>query len=415
MTIELIIIGDEILSGRTQDANLAWFAPWLFKKGLSLSHVSIVKDDPEQILTAFKTAWQRSTIIITSGGIGPTLDDLTKTIMAEFAGKSLKEDATARQIVENNYQRIAREWTPQTNAYHLIPQDFIATDNPVGLAPGLVYLDEGKALMAAPGVPKEFSRMLEDVFFPLLDSKGFKLIGDQEQIVLRTYGVPEEKIFGELCPTLWQQLEVYGKVSSLPHITGVDILITFEDRSNSVRYLEEIKTIVESSAVAPHVWQWGQLSLEELIIERARSKGKTFCFAESCTGGLAASRITDIAGSSDVFLGSVVSYANSSKEKFLDVADEKIKKYGAVSEQVALAMAEAAREKFSADFCISFSGIAGPGGGTVEKPVGLICQALSTNSRNESRSLHFKGDRIKLKERFAMYGLFWLLKELESH
>ncbi len=412
MTIELIIIGDEILSGRTQDANLAWIAPWLFRKGLSLSHVSIVKDDPKQMLETFKAAWQRSDIVITSGGIGPTLDDLTKTIMAEFAQKTLKADPKARAIVEKNYERISREWTPQTNGYNLIPEDFIATDNPIGLAPGLVWFNDGKAMLAAPGVPKEFSKMVEEIFFPLLESKGFKLFGDQEQIVIRTYGVPEEKIFGELCPTLWQQLETYGKVSSLPHITGVDILVTFNDQSKKEKYLNEIKTIIESSAVAPHVWQWGQLSLEELIIEKARKKGKTFCFAESCTGGLVASRITDIAGSSDVFLGSVVSYANSAKREFLNVTEEDLTQSGAVSEEVALAMAKGALKKFDADYCISFSGIAGPGGGTAQKPVGLVCQAIATKEISDSRSLTFKGDRIKLKERFAMYGLFWLLEEL---
>lgn len=415
MTIELIIIGDEILNGRTLDANLAWMAPWLFQKGLNLGHVTMVRDEPTQMIEAMTTAWKRSKIIITSGGIGPTLDDLTKAIMAEFAGKTLGEDANARAIVEKNYKRIDRDWTPQTNAYHLIPKDFIATDNPAGLAPGLVYINEGKALMAAPGVPKEFAVMVEKVFFPLLESKGFNLIGDQGQVVIRTFGVPEEKIFGELCPTLWKDLERFGKVSSLPHITGVDILVTFAGEANKTEYQKEIKNIVEATSLVPHVWQWGTLSLEEYIIQKAKKLGKTICFAESCTGGLVASKITDISGSSEVFLGSVVSYANSAKEDFLHVSDRDIKKFGAVSEQVAQAMAQGAREKFKADYCVSFSGIAGPSGGTLEKPVGLVCQGFSSATKLVSRSLTFKGDRQKLKERFAMSGLFWLLKELEAY
>lgn len=415
MTIELIIIGDEILNGRTQDANLAWLAPWLFRQGLNLKYVTIVRDEPTQMLEAMKTAWSRSQIILTSGGIGPTLDDLTKPTMAEFAGKPLVEDSKAKAIVEKNYQRIDRQWTVQTNAYHLIPKDFIATDNPVGLAPGLVYFNNSKAMMAAPGVPKEFSVMVADVFFPLLKEKGFNLIGDQEQIVIRTFGVPEEKIFGELCPTLWRDLERFGKVSSLPHITGVDILITFAGASHKENYQSEIQTIVEATSLLPHIWQWGTLSLEEYIVQKAKSAGKTFCFAESCTGGLVASKITDIPGCSDVFLGSIVSYANNAKEDFLHVSDRDIKKFGAVSEQVASAMALGAREKFKADYCVSFSGIAGPAGGSLEKPVGLVCQGLSSSSKLVSRSLNFKGDRLKLKERFAMSGLFWLLKELDGY
>lgn len=412
MTIELIIIGDEILNGRTVDANLAWLAPWLFKQGLKLGNVAIVRDDQEQMLKALELAWSRSDIVLTSGGIGPTLDDLTKTVLAEFAGKKLCEDRQARAIVENNYARLSRPWTPTTNGYHLIPQDFIATDNPGGLAPGLVWFDHNKALMAAPGVPKEFALMVEHVFFPLLQSKGFNVAGDQAQIIMRTYGVPEEKIFGELCPSLWQQLTPYGKVASLPHLTGVDILITFDGANNKEKFQSEIQTIVESSALSAHVWQWGELSLEQLIVDKAREKNLTFCFAESCTGGLAASKITDIAGSSEVFLGSAVTYANEAKNEFVGVKQQTLSKFGAVSEEVASEMASGALKKFGADFCVSFSGIAGPGGGSGAKPVGLVCQGFASAQKTQSRSLQFRGDRLKLKERFALSGLFWLLENL---
>ncbi|MBH47305.1 MAG: hypothetical protein CME71_03950 [Halobacteriovorax sp.] len=243
MTIELIIIGDEILNGRTVDANLPWLAPWLFKQGLKLGNVSIVRDDQAQMLAALELAWSRSDIVLTSGGIGPTLDDLTKTVLAEFAGKKLQENKLARAIVENNYARLQRPWSPSTNGYHLIPEDFIATDNPGGLAPGLVWLNNNKALMAAPGVPKEFALMIEQVFFPLLKTKGFNVAGDQAQVIMRTYGVPEEKIFGELCPSLWQQLEAFGKVSSLPHLTGVDILVTFDEAKNKDKFQMKFKPL----------------------------------------------------------------------------------------------------------------------------------------------------------------------------
>src|SRR5690606_9678149 len=227
MAIELIIIGDEILNGRTVDANMAWLAPWLFRRGLNLKHVTIVGDTREEILQAYETAWQRSKIIFTSGGIGPTKDDLTKAMMAEFAGKKLSEDAKAKAVVEDNYSRFGRQWTPELNSYHVVPEDFIITKNPNGLAPGLVWIDQGKALLAAPGVPREFENMVEQIFMPLLEEKGFPVTGEIAQVVCRTYGVPEEKIFGELAPTLWGQLENFGKVSSLPHLTGVDIIVTF--------------------------------------------------------------------------------------------------------------------------------------------------------------------------------------------
>lgn len=412
MAIELIIIGDEILSGRTVDANMAWLAPWLFRRGLNLKHVTVVGDSREEILKAYATAWQRSEIILTSGGIGPTKDDLTKSMMAEFSGKKLCESESARSVVEDNYARFGRQWTPETNSYHIVPEDFVITKNPNGLAPGLVWINDGKALLAAPGVPREFEAMVEQVFFPLLSSQGFSISGEIAQVAMRTYGVPEEKIFGELCPKLWSELERFGKVSSLPHLTGVDIIVTFSDTKKQAEIEAQIKSIVSSGALAPHVWQWGTLSLEEYILNRARSLGAKLAFAESCTGGLVASRFTDIAGSSDVILGSAVTYANSAKENILGVNTQTLKNFGAVSEEVAREMADGAIKTFGADFALSYSGIAGPGGGSKEKPVGLVCQGLATQKGVITRSLNFTGNRIKLKERFALSGMFWLLEQL---
>lgn len=412
MTIELVIIGDEILSGRTVDANLAWFAPWLTKRGLQLDYVTIVHDSKKDILTALETAWQRSDVVITSGGIGPTLDDVTKSVLAEFAQKKIVVNQSAQKIVENNYARINRPWTQETNSYHMIPEDFIATDNPTGLAPGLVWFENGKALMAAPGVPREFAIMVEQVFFPLLAQNDFSIAGDGAQIAIRTYGVPEEKIFGELTPMLWQELERFGKVSSLPHVTGVDIIISLTEKRNLEELCEQVKNLHALVPLKPHIWQWGTLSLEEYILQKARALGVKIACAESCTGGLVASRFTDIAGSSDVFLGSAVTYANAAKEKILSVKSSTLEKFGAVSEAVALEMAIGAKEIYNADFTVSFSGIAGPTGGSVEKPVGLVCQALVAKDLKLSRSLQFKGDRLKLKERFAMSGMFWLLEQL---
>lgn len=407
--VSMIVIGDEILSGRTTDANASWLSKYLFKKGLHLESIRFIKDDLEIMSSTLTLALEESDIVITSGGIGPTLDDKTKKAWAQYFNSPIIEREDVKILVKQNYHRFNREWNPTHNFYHFFPQNFIATNNPKGLAPGIVYFDhqKNKLLMSAPGVPHEFKAMVDQEFFPLIEEKFSQKIQQNYQTIIRTVGIPEEKIFNELCPNLWSDLEKIGKVSSLPHTIGIDIIISYSELKNQD---EEIKSIINNSALHKYVWHWGAESLPELILKRALEKNITFSFAESCTGGLASSKMTDLAGVSECFMGGVVSYSNRSKEIFLSVQAKTLKNFGAVSVETAIEMALGAREKFHSDIAISITGIAGPDGGTEEKPVGTVVIGFATKTKSGATTYNMPGDRLRKKERFSDRALLTLLE-----
>jgi nicotinamide-nucleotide amidase len=412
MKLAMIIIGDEILSGRTVDANGPWLTKFLASKGLELNEINIVHDDESLLDEALTKAFNHNDIVMTTGGLGPTEDDKTKKVCANYFGKALKESSKTIEVVSKNYAQFEKVWAKENNFYHIFPEDFEALDNPAGLAPGLFYQSNGKTLFCAPGVPREFQKMTDQVFWPKIKNQ----LSDKQRkttFSIRTVAIPEEILFFELCPGLWEKLSEFGKVSSLPHNMGVDIVITLDEEGHEEAQ-KKIIEIMENTAAKDNVWQYGNLELPEYILQKAREKGLKIAFAESCTGGLTSSLITDISGSSDVFLGSIVSYANEVKENVLGVKADTLKNHGAVSVETALEMARGALKVTGADITISFSGISGPTGGSKEKPVGTVAIGWATKTESDSKIYNFKGGRIKLKERFAHRGLYKLLELINS-
>jgi len=417
LNVSMIVIGDEILNGRTTDLNGSFLSKYLFKKGLNFKSLRFIRDDVEEINKALTDSINESDIVITSGGIGPTLDDKTKTVMANYFGKKIIERDDVADIVTKNYIRFGRTWQPGHNYYHFFPEDFTPVSNPRGLAPGIAYYQDAqkKLIMAGPGVPREFTEMVDKEFLPLIKKYYSERIGEFYQTVIRTTGVSEEKIFFELCPTLWKELERFGKVSSLPHTIGIDIVVSYTaDEKEHLSKSLAIKNHLSSSPLGPHVWQYGNSPVNELVLAKARELKATFSFAESCTGGLTSSKITDLSGSSEVFMGGVVSYANEAKENLLGVKEETLKKFGAVSVETAKEMAEGAREKFNTDFAISITGIAGPTGGTPEKPEGTVAIGYAGKNFSGAQKFLFPGDRIRRKERFSDMALLMLLHLMEG-
>lgn len=412
MNAALIIIGDEILSGRTRDLNGFWLSKFLTQKGIKLKSIIVVNDDESEIHSALDSQLKNNDIVFTSGGLGPTKDDITKNVLAKYFQKEMISNETSKYLIKDLYAKFDREWTEETNDYHFFPKDFILTDNPMGYAPGLCYIENSKAVFSAPGVPREFSAMIEEVFLPKIEQYfDKKLFSSIELFAVRTKGIPEEKIFTELCPNLWNELSSISKLSSLPHLLGVDLLLYIE-KNDAQEKKEEIRSLIENSELKQYVWQYGNLELEELIVKLCREKKLTIGMAESCTGGLTSSKITNISGSSSVFHGAVVSYANEVKTNLLNVKEETLKNFGAVSKECALEMARGAREVLKTDFAVSFTGIAGPGGGSAEKPVGTVGIGISGPDISESNIYNFRGDRMGLKERFSRAGLFLLLEKI---
>lgn len=413
LNVSMIVIGDEILNGRTADLNGTWLTKYLFKKGLHFKALRFIHDDTEEMNKALRASLMESDIVITSGGIGPTQDDKTKSVLAHYFGKTIIERSDVADIVRNNYLKFGRVWAPELNHYHFFPEDFIATNNPLGLAPGLAFFDQQKQklVLSGPGVPREFRDIVDLEFIPLIERFFPDRFYENFQTVIRTTGVAEEKIFFDLCPTLWSDLEKFGKVSSLPHTIGIDIVISYTGNTD-IHELKAlaIRELISKSKLGPHVWQYGNQAINEMVLKWALENKLHFAFAESCTGGLVSSKITDLAGSSAVFMGAVVSYANEAKTQLLNVKEDTLQKFGAVSIETATQMAIGAREQFSCEFAVSVSGIAGPGGGSPNKPVGTVAIGFSTQKYSGGKIFHFPGDRIRLKERFSDMALLVLLE-----
>lgn len=410
MRIGMLIIGTELLQGKITDANTVWLAQFLRPWNLRLQLTLTVSDDNADIQAALQMLYQRCDVVVCSGGLGPTADDITKASLAQFFGKKVIPQSSARLVAEANYTRFARSLAAD-HGYGFLPEDFVALNNPSGFAPGFWFSDAKRSLLAAPGVPKEFRDMLAE-HFPKLVAPMLKTTGALTLLNFRTRGVPEERIFKELAPGLWDELASYGAVSSLPHVLGVDIGVTLEGDVQSK--IASVQKIIRSSPVAPHIWHEGLESLEEVIVQKAREKKLTFGFAESCTGGLCSHRMTNVSGASSVFWGSVVSYDNSVKQNLLHVKEETLKQHGAVSEATAMEMAKGARVALGVSLAISLTGIAGPLGGSQEKPVGTVWVGVANEFGVKALRFEYKGDRETLKLKFSQIALYTLLDELKN-
>ena len=394
-----IAIGTELLKGVSGDANGPWLARFLSERGHTLVSLEVCPDDPERVCEALATATGRSFFTIVSGGLGPTPDDLTREILARYRGVELVEDERARHLAEEP-------------SYHLVPEGFEPLANPVGKAPGLLGQGEGGSIVALPGVPLEFQEMFTREVYPLLvpEPSSFQW----EQLTIRTWGVKESDLFSEN-PRLWDELSERGRVSCLPHPLMVDLVVQlWGSEGERERKRREVLELLRSSTVGDRVWQVGSLGLLEYVQKKLREQSFSLGFCESCTGGLASHSLTNLPGSSKIFKGSVVCYSNQVKRDVLGVPEEILQQRGAVSKEVAQALALGGKRVLGVDYCLSYTGIAGPEGGSLEKPVGTVVIGLATPKGCLRERFFFSGNREQLKVKFFKRGLFLLLGELEK-
>jgi len=411
--IGLIIIGDELLAGSTQDCNMLYLGEKLRSLGLTLSHCQVIHDQQENIKKAFEESLQNFDLTICSGGLGPTIDDRTKQALAHFLDVELVENEEAKKLVTDHYAKRDLTWNPELNNYHMIPAGIQAYQNPKGLAPGL-YLKtaNNKKLLCAPGVPREFQSMVDQFLSEELSAIIKK---ERAYFTIRTTGIPEEQIFNHRCPNLWSKLSEFGDVSSYPRYTGIDIVISnLKIKTNE--FIKHLEKLTELDPIRDHIWHLGNGPIEKIIIEFALKNGITLSTAESCTGGLIAHLLTEISGSSGAFWGTVVSYDNSVKENILHVSKDDLKTHGAVSSEVARQMATGVRSATKTTYGLSTTGVAGPLGGSKEKPVGTVGIGIHGPSGVSSKIYHIPPlfDRDEMKKRFATRALISLYRQMKK-
>ena len=413
LRVELITIGDELLLGFTIDTNAAHVARALAEAGVEIVRRTTVGDEAERIASAVREALERTGAVITTGGLGPTSDDLTKPSIARIFGRKMVLDEEIAAALELRWRaRFPGGTFPATNRSQAeIPEGAGILINRHGSAPGIWLEDEkGRWVAMIPGVPREMRGMLADEVLPRIKA----LLGDSESAVisgtLRTTGIAESAVAEMLGANfLGEPGTPLGSLSLayLPGVAGLDLRVTAKGMARmEAEALVSEAMLKLRSRVSAYVYGEGDVDLASVVLDQCRSAGLKLAVAESCTGGLLGERITNIPGSSAVFLGGVIAYHNDVKRDALGVREEDLRRYGAVSEEVSVQMAAGVRARSGADIGIAVTGVAGPGGGTREKPVGLVWIALNVSgSEAKARRFHLPGDRIEIRQRAAQAAL----------
>ena len=406
MQIELLTIGDELLLGFTVDTNAAYLARTLAAIGVEIVHRTTVGDDAEKIAAAVAEAIERTGAVITTGGLGPTADDRTRPVIAKLFGRELVLDESIVAQIEARFWRMTSAKMPQTNIVQaMVPAGARVLPNNHGTAPGLWIEDSERRWVAMlPGVPREMRGLTQDSILPILRER----IGAAPVAIvsrtIRTTGIGES--------ALAERLGELGKsvdgmpVAFLPGWAGVDLRLTSRTLApdEAARALDRAEQMLRDVA-GPVVYGEASDDMAELILDLCRERGLHVATAESCTGGLLGARLTAIPGSSDVYLGGVIAYDDSVKTKVLGVSEVTLKEHGAVSEQAAREMAEGCARALGAHIGVGITGVAGPGGGTTEKPVGTVWIAVSGIGETRALGRVYVGDREEIRLRATQASL----------
>ena len=394
MCVEIITTGNEIMSGLTRDTNFSWVAAELSSSGIEVKHHCAVADDLEDLLASFSTASKRARFVIVTGGLGPTEDDLSSLAASKFLGTSLVFNPAVYEDIARKLRNRGREPNIHHEKQAMFPEEATVIENPVGTAAGFSFVSGNSKFYFLPGVPREFRRMFREHVFPDISNVAEK--GEILRVkVLRTFGLGESEVAEKLEGFSPEGVDVGYRIR-LPEI---HLRLTASGSDGAV--LDSLLRDACSEAgkrLEDFLFSLEDESLEEVTASLLLEKDLTLSVAESCTGGLCSSRFTDIAGSSAYFLGGAVVYSNDSKEKLLGVSAETLERFGAVSGETVSEMARGARDLFGSDIGLSISGIAGPGGGTPEKPVGTVWFGFSqASSGTLCERRNFTGTRDEIK------------------
>ncbi len=406
MLAEIITIGDEILIGQITDTNSAWIAQQLNIIGLRIKQISSVSDDRQHILTALAEASQRADVILITGGLGPTKDDITKKTLAEYFGVDLVENQEALENVERIFNRLrgrVTELLEVNKQQALVPANCEVIINQNGTAPGMWFNHNGKIYMSMPGVPHEMKYMMEGSVIPKIKST-LKLPFIVHKTIL-TAGEGESYL-AEKIADIEDSLPPFIKLAYLPKLGQVRLRLSgYGDDEKAVNNKVEEYAAKIVERVGRSVIALEDIALEKAILDRMAKNELTLSTAESCTGGYIAHLITQHPGSSAVYFGGAVSYSYELKESMLGVKNETLWQYGAVSKETVTEMVEGALVNFKSDYAIAVTGIAGPGGGTDDKPVGTVWIGVANAQKTVTKKFSFGNKREQNIERTAIAAL----------
>lgn len=406
---EIISIGDELLIGQTINTNAGWMGERLLNAGIRVDWVTTVGDNAGHIEAALKIAESRANIILITGGLGPTHDDITKKVISRYFNSKMVLNQKVLESIKARFKKRGILMSQVNRDQALVPEKAKVIFNDNGTAPGLIFERNGVTFYVMPGVPMEMKAIMERFVIPQLQEKcGERTILFQ---IYCTTGIAESTLFQKIGDIA--EIEKYAKLAFLPSPSGVKMRLMTEGQTQKAAQdaLKQAEILLRKN-IESFIYATENCSLEQVVASILTQRGKTLAVAESCTGGLLANKLTNISGSSKFFDRGIVSYSNRAKMQVLGVPETLIAKHGAVSAQVAQAMAEGVRKIAGTDYGLSTTGIAGPTGGTPDKPVGLVFIGYSDVNETIAKRFNFLSDRQGNKERSAAAALNLLREKL---
>ncbi|MBN7574471.1 competence/damage-inducible protein A [Clostridium sp. 2-1] len=408
MKAEIIAIGTEILLGDIINSNAQYLAQELAALGIDMYYQQVVGDNEIRIMHAFDEAYSRSDIIITTGGLGPTDDDITKEVAAKYFNKELIEDENSTKKIRDYFKFRERAMTQNNLKQGLIPEGATVINNNNGTAPGVIMEDDNKIMIILPGPPKEMKPMFEESVKPYLQEKSDSILVSR---VVKILGIGESAVAEEIKDLIDAQTN--PTIAPYAKDVGVMLRITAkaETKDEALKLIEPIEEEIKNR-LGDNVYATEDINIEEVVARLLIEKKLTISTAESCTGGMIASYLINYPGISEVFLEGAVTYSNEAKHNRLGVNNDILNQYGAVSEETAREMAIGIAKTANTDVSIVTTGIAGPEGGTLEKPVGLVFIGVYVQGKVTIKKCLFKGDRNKVRLQATITGLDMLRRIL---
>ena len=410
MIAEIVTVGTEILLGNIVNTNSAYLAVECVNLGLTVYYQSVVGDNEERMKAVIRTALDRSDVVILTGGLGPTEDDLTKEVTAEVMGMPLVEDAHSRERIERymkEYKKNNSQRRITSNNYKqaLIPEGALVLDNHNGTAPGLILEKDGKIAILLPGPPVELKPMFTEEVYPYLRKKQPEIIYSQ---VVKICGIGESQVAEDIQDMI--QAQTNPTIAPYAKVGEVHLRITAKasDEKEGKKLIKPVVRELKRRFGRNIFATEAEKTLEEAVVDMLRDQQLTLALAESCTGGEIAARIVNVPGASQVFTHGFVTYSNRAKRKCLGVKKATLKLEGAVSAKCAKEMAKGGCNAAEADICLSITGLAGPDGGTKETPVGTVFMGCCYNGKVVTREFHFTGNRTKIRQQATAHALAFL-------